>query len=145
MSPRTYASSVNKPGQSEGRDSVKSESGMVTVETAIGLGAVLFVFVALLLGIASVQKQSELCDLVRVGARAYSVGSDPTEALGGATNQHVSLEVVDEGSVFTAVGTTPGLKLGSWEVAILRCEISGIAESRWIGHLMGSREGESYE
>ena len=98
---------------------------MVTVEMALGLGSLVLVLSLGLTALGVARDRAELCEQVRVHARAYSLGAESSgrpEGSGGASFR------VEGFPTFTAVGTKPAVQVGGWSVGTLRCEVSGIRE-----------------
>ena len=114
------------------------ESGMVTVETAIALSAVVLVMAALLLALVAGNAQGSLCDAVRAGARAQSLGTDAQQAVAAVTSKPVDLSVVHNGKSFTVTGSRAGLELGGWSFGRLSCQVSGVTEINWAALTNGS-------
>lgn len=96
---------------------------MVTIELALGLGALMVVLALGLTAIGAAQARSALCEQVRVEARSVSLGVAPSSNPQGAV-----IGVADHGEIFTVSGQRPALELGGWRVGTLRCELTGVRE-----------------
>ena len=110
---------------------------MVTVETAIALGAVVMVVLALLLALAVGSAKTQVCHAVGVGARAHSLGEDAAQAVSAASNGKVEVSVLPQGDWFTVIGRTGAMHLGPWSVGQVGCEVKGIREPVWADILSG--------
>lgn len=113
------------------------EEGMVTVETAIALGATVMVLLALLLALAVGSAKTQVCHAVGVGARAHSLGSDAAQAASAASGGTVQISVAPQGEWFTVTGRRGAMRLGQWSVGEVRCEVRGIREPTWATILQG--------
>lgn len=98
------------------------EQGMVTVELALGLGALFTVLALVLAAVAGIGAKNALCDQVRQEARAYSVGGTSPNVEG------VELTVSDSGTDFTVRGTRPAVEIAGWSAGTLECSINGTLE-----------------
>lgn len=96
------------------------ESGMVTVELALGLGSLFLVLALVLTAVGAATSRAELCDRVRQGARAYSLGAPIADS---------HLSVREEGKSFTVFGSKPAVGLGGWSVGTIECQVSGTLEN----------------
>lgn len=103
---------------------------MVTVETAIALGAFVLVAVALILAVSVAGLKGEVCQAAREAARSYSVG-EPASAAAGRTSVTTSISGGDPW--FTASAVAPAFQVGSWHAPAVTCEVTAIREplARW--------------
>ncbi|MFZ1382196.1 MAG: hypothetical protein WAS54_05320 [Scrofimicrobium sp.] len=120
---------------STGEDSEIShpESGMVTVELALGLGSLFLVLALILTAVGAGTSKAALCDQVRQEARAHSLGASVAEGTGS------SISVTSEGPNFTVRGTKAVAELGGWSVGTLECTVSGTYESAVPWALLGGQ------
>ena len=99
------------------------ESGMVTVETALSLGAIMMVVLAVLVAIAAGTTHATLCNAARAGARAYSLGQDASAAASLVSSRVGQVLVEDASGWFTVRVTGAAMQLGQWQTLPITCEI----------------------
>lgn len=99
------------------------ESGMVTVETALSLGAIMLVVLAVMVAIAAGTAHAAVCHGARVAARAHSLGEDPVAAASGVSSRQIQVAVEETSGWFTIRATGAGIKLGQWQTLPISCEI----------------------
>ncbi len=114
--------------QVSGREEVDAESGMVTVETALSMGSIMLVVLAVLVAIAAGTTHATVCHSARVAARAYSLGQDAASAATQVSARSVSVAVDGSSGLFTVRVTSPALRLGQWETLPITCQITAHRE-----------------
>lgn len=114
--------------QVSGREEVDAESGMVTVETALSMGSIMLVVLAVLVAIAAGTTHATVCHSARVAARAYSLGQDATSAATKVSSRPIHVSVGGASAWFTVQATSPGLRLGQWETLPVSCQITAHRE-----------------
>lgn len=107
-----------------------SESGMVTVETAIGLGGVVSVVLALVLALSVGSTKAEVCQVAREVARAASLG-ETYDASAGPGRSNVTVGVESSGDWLTARVSAPAFAVGGWRAPSLTCSAKTIRESAY--------------
>lgn len=112
--------------------SANREAGMVTVETAIALGASVIVVTALALAVSVAGLRGEVCQAAREAARSYSIGEAGGASVGRAA---VSTSVSGGDPWFTASAAAPAFQVRSWQAPSVTCEVTAIREplARWAG------------
>ena len=110
---------VIRPNRADsGPKSDDAESGMVTVEIAVGIAAVVAVLVIALGAIAVVRTQADVCHSARTAARSAAVGEpSPTPAALSYGGQWVS-----------ASASAPAVQLGPFSWGSLQCEATALRE-----------------
>lgn len=113
-----------------------SEQGMVTVETAIVLGAVIVVVIALILAVSVAGLKGEVCQVARDSARAHSLGSKASTppAFG---RRPVGISVVGNDPGFTVTASSTPFTVGPWSAPPVSCQVSGIKEPFIFGDADG--------
>lgn len=118
-------------------DGSSPESGMVTVETAIGLGGLVVLVAALMLALSVAGTKGEVCQTAREAARSYSLGAAAeTSGSGvGSGRRPTSTSIASDGTWFTATSSTPAFQLGPWSAPPVSCSVTGVREpfSQWLG------------
>lgn len=108
--------------------SEEKEEGMVTVEMAIGFGALVLVLCAMLAAVTISLSQARLCNNVRIAAREYSIGDGAWAHQEDQQGRPINYSLLGGPGDFTVVGVMPGITIGEWSVTQLTCEVSGTAE-----------------
>lgn len=90
------------------------ESGMVTVETALGLGSLMFVLAFALAAIGTAHSRGVLCEQVRVAARSVSMGA--------AAPAGFDVEPLESG--FTISTRGPAVTVGPWDAGSVSCSVT---------------------
>lgn len=103
------------------------EVGMVTVELALTIGAVVIVVALLIGGLTATGKQSQVCMASREAARAFSIGEDPQTAAATVSDE-VQIEVSNDGKTVSVQGNTPGFSFGGLELGNISCEVTTLNE-----------------
>lgn len=107
----------------------KIEEGMVTVEAAMGISAIVAVLGLVVGAINVVRVQADLCQVARDQARGASVGEKPSESLGSSL-RIPSLAVSEEyqGDWVSVTASSGAFAVGSWSIGSLHCEASTLIE-----------------
>ena len=111
------------------------EEGMVTVETALSLGGVVFVALALIVAVSVAGLHGEVCQVARDAARAHSLGVTGMDTT-AVTRVDVAVQVSDAGSWITASASAAPFQVGPWQAPAVRCEVTGVKEP-FVGGLGG--------
>ncbi len=111
----------------EGNPSSRHEEGMVTVETALSLGGVVFVALALIVAVSVAGLHGEVCQVARDAARAHSLGVTGMDTT-AVTRVDVAVQVSDAGSWITASASAAPFQVGPWQAPAVRCEVTGVKE-----------------
>ena len=106
----------------------RDESGYVTVEHAVG-----FVTVTLVIGVIVVVAQvgitgSSLCQEVREGARAASIGAQDPEAAARAAYAPGTYAATRSGGWVSAAGSAPYRGVLGWSGGVARCTVTTFDE-----------------
>lgn len=104
------------------------EAGMVTVEMAISLGALVVVFAMLVAGLGVMRQQADLCQAVREAARAAAIGEDPHAAAVRSYPRIGALAVERSGDWVRATGTAPAFGAAGTAWPQLSCNLTTAAE-----------------
>ena len=104
------------------------ESGMVTVELALGFGAVMVAVLALVLALTAGSTHAHACHAARTAARAHSLGEDGAGAAARVSSRPVSVAISGSSGWFLAAATSPALNLGGWNTLPIRCEVKAYRE-----------------
>jgi len=106
-----------------------SEDGMVTVEHALSLFAVMIV-VAFVLGVVSIaHTRIELCSAVRQGAHEAAIGGqDPALSVSQAYGRPVTVTTNKSGRWMTVTGHASVAAPAGWVGATASCTITTISE-----------------
>ncbi len=107
---------------------VEPDAGMVTVETALSMGSIMLVVLAILIAIAAGTTHATVCHGARVAARAHSLGEDASSAAARVSTRPIQISVADASEWFTVRATRPSLRLGQWETLPISCEITARRE-----------------
>ncbi|MFT0761886.1 hypothetical protein [Scrofimicrobium sp. R131] len=100
------------------REGSKWEAGMVTVEAAFAVTALVLVFSLLLAGLSTVRAQADLCQRARDAARAAALG----ENVAGA------VQVVAQGRWVEVQASAPAPALGWLPFGQLNCSARTVVE-----------------
>lgn len=115
-------------GQQKRVNEDDGDLGMVTVETAISLGGVVAVVLALIMSLSVASAKGQACHAAREAARAVSLGASAPTANG------LEVSVTVEGTWVSARAAAPAVSLGPWSAPAVACQISTVAEPfRWSG------------
>lgn len=122
---------MSQPGM--GEEGYSPESGMVTVETAIGLGGVVVVAAALVLAISVGGARAEVCQAAREAARAVSLGSTPSTS--APSRRPLVVTTSGDDAWVTGAASMPAFVLGPWSAPSISCEVAAVREPylQWSG------------
>ncbi|MFC2776761.1 MAG: TadE/TadG family type IV pilus assembly protein [Pauljensenia sp.] len=106
----------------------RDESGYVTVEHAVG-----FVAVTLMIGVIVAVAQagitgSSLCQAVREGARAASIGAQDPQAAARAAYAPGTYAVTRSGGWVSVAGSAPYRGVLGWSGGVARCTVTTLDE-----------------
>ncbi len=118
--------SKSQPSEAGSKDS--PESGMVTVELALGFGAVAIVVLALMLALVAGSTHAHACHAARTAARAHCLGEDSAGAAAQVSPRPVSVSISGSSGWFSATATSPALSFGGWNTLPIRCEVTAYRE-----------------
>lgn len=104
------------------------ECGMVTVEAAFGIAA-LIAMLALLVGALSIVRlQADVCHAVREAARAETVGESGQAAASRVVSRPVSVSAEAAGEWLRVTASSPAASFAGISVGTLTCEVSTYLE-----------------
>lgn len=101
---------------------------MVTVEAAVSVTALVAVLALLLGAIGVVRTQAELCQSVREGARAESLGQEGSAAVSARFSGAVDVQVGGDQTWVRVEGQTSAATIGSLSVGSLHCAAETLRE-----------------
>lgn len=104
------------------------ERGYVTVEHAIGFLAVTAVIGVIVAAAQAGMTGASLCQAVREGARAASIGQDDPQAAAAAAYSPGSYAVTRSDGWVSVTGTAPYRGAAGWIGGIARCTVTTIDE-----------------
>ena len=104
------------------------ERGYVTVEHAIGFVAVTLVVGVIVAAAQAGMTGASLCQAVREGARAASIGAADPQGAASASYPPGSYAVARAGGWVSVTGTAPYRGAGGWVGGIARCSVTTIDE-----------------
>ena len=104
------------------------ERGYVTVEHAIGFLAVTVVIGVIVAAAQAGMTGASLCQAVREGARAASIGQDDPQAAAAAAYSPGSYAVTRSDGWVSVTGTAPYRWAAGWIGGIARCTVTTIDE-----------------
>lgn len=104
------------------------ESGYVTVEHAIGFVAVTLVVGVIVAAAQAGMTGASLCQAVREGARAASIGQTDPQGAASAAYPPGTYEVARSGGWVSVTGTAPYRGAAGWVGGIARCSVTTIDE-----------------
>ena len=104
------------------------EHGYVTVEHAIGFLAVTAVIGVIVAAAQAGMTGASLCQAVREGARAASIGQDDPQAAAAAAYSPGSYAVTRTDGWVSVTGTAPYRGAAGWIGGVARCTVTTIDE-----------------
>ena len=104
------------------------ERGYVTVEHAIGFLAVTAVIGVIVAAAQAGMTGASLCQAVREGARAASIGQDDPQAAAAAAYSPGSYAVTRSDGWVSVTGTAPYRGAAGWIGGVARCTVTTIDE-----------------
>ena len=104
------------------------DNGYVTVEHAIGFLAVTAVIGVIVAAAQAGMTGASLCQAVREGARAASIGAADPQGVASAAYPPGSYAVARSGGWVSVTGTAPYRGVAGWVGGIARCSVTTIDE-----------------
>ena len=104
------------------------DNGYVTVEHAIGFLAVTVVIGVIVAAAQAGMTGASLCQAVREGARAASIGQDDPQAAAASAYSPGSYAVTRSDGWVSVTGTAPYRGAAGWIGGIARCTVTTIDE-----------------
>ena len=104
------------------------DNGYVTVEHAIGFLAVTAVIGVIVAAAQAGMTGASLCQAVREGARAASIGQADPQAAASAAYLPGSYVVARSGGWVSVTGTAPYRGIAGWVGGVARCSVTTIDE-----------------
>lgn len=105
-----------------------SEEGMVTVEMAVGMTALIAVLAMLVGALTVVRSQAEICQAVREGARAAAMGQPAASAVTYRYPQATDVSVGGGGQWVRVAASAPVELFGQWGFTSVHCEAATLVE-----------------
>lgn len=117
-----------KPEGSEHDSGSRLEDGMVTVEIAVGMAALIAVLALLVGALAVMKNQAEVCQAVREGARAASVGTSGPAAVTERYPRATNILVSGADQWVRVSASAPVQIIPGWQFSSVQCQAVTLME-----------------